>query len=524
MSIVNISLLLDMAADGFGDRVLVGRRAAGLTAARLRALSIGGARLIRAAGADSVVYLGVNGPAFPVALFAAARAGVPLVPVSYRLGGQPLGALLANHPRALGLAGPDETGPLQAAGLTALTFGDWLRVAAEGGPGDGSHRCGTSKSSPNEGGPDQAGPDDPDRAEAEPQAPAVLIYTSGTTSAPKGVLVKHSNLLAYVFGTVDFGSAGETEAALVSVPPYHIAAVANAVTNLYAGRRTVVLEQFTPAEWVALVRAEQITNALVVPTMLARVIEEADAEVPSLRALAYGGAPMPAAVIERALRRWPRVDFVNAYGLTETSSTIAVLGPEDHRAALASADPAVRARLGSAGRPVPGLELVIRDAAGTGLPPGESGRIWVRGDQVSGQYAGSGSAVDAGGWFDTRDQGYLDADGYLFIGGRADDTIIRGAENIAPAEIEDVLLAHPAVADAVVVGVPDEEWGQRIEAAVVLRAAATVEPGQLREHVRGRLRGSRTPDRIEIWTEIPRTETGKVVRRQALQKLISPAG
>jgi acyl-CoA synthetase (AMP-forming)/AMP-acid ligase II len=512
MSIVNISLLLDMAADGFGDRVLVGRKAAGLTGRRVRRLSIGGARLIRSAEADSLVYLGVNGPAFPVALFAAARAGAALVPLSYRLGAGQLGQLLANHPRALGLAGPDEIETLRAAGLPALTFDDWLAAAGHGEDDEGED----------------------DEPEAEPQAPAVLIYTSGTTSAPKGVLVHHANLLAYVFGTVEFDSAQETEAALVSVPPYHIAAVANAVTNLYAGRRTVVLEQFTPAEWLDLVRSEEISNALVVPTMLARIIDEADeaaqagharAAVPSLRALAYGGAPMPAAVIERALRRWPDVDFVNAYGLTETSSTIAVLGPDDHRAALASDDPAVRARLSSAGRPGPGLELVIRDASGGALPAGAAGRIWVRGDQVSGEYAGSGTAVDATGWFDTRDEGYLDEDGYLFIGGRADDTIIRGAENIAPAEIEDVLLAHPAVADAVVVGIPDEEWGQRIEAAVVLRGAAAVDQEQLRAHVRGKLRGSRTPDRIAIWAEIPRTETGKLVRRQALARLTSePAG
>ena len=516
---MKISLLLDMAADGFADRVVVGRKSTGLTAGRVRELSGGGARLIRAAGADSVVYLGVNGPAFPVALFAAAAAGVPLVPLSYRLGPDQLGPLLANHPRALGLAGPAEAGALRAAGRPAFTFDQFLLAAAQ--QADAGAADGTGLA-------DWAGlADSAGLADGEPQAPAVLIYTSGTTSAPKGVLVKHANLLAYVFGTVEFASAGESEAALVSVPPYHIAAVANAVTNLYAGRRTVVLEQFTPAEWLDLVRSEEISNALVVPTMLARVIDEADraAEtrgaadpgLPSLRTLAYGGAPMPAAVIERALRRWPEVGFVNAYGLTETSSTIAVLGPDDHRAALGSADPAVRARLGSAGRPVPGLELEIRDASGALLPPGQAGRIWVRGEQVSGEYAGTGPAIDGAGWFDTRDEGYLDPDGYLFIGGRADDTIIRGAENIAPAEIEDVLLAHPAVADAVVVGVPDEEWGQRIEAAVVLRAA--VEPGQLREHVRGRLRGSRTPDRIEVWADIPRTETGKLIRRQALQRL-----
>jgi acyl-CoA synthetase (AMP-forming)/AMP-acid ligase II len=495
---VNVCLLLDMAAEGFADRVVVGRRAAGLTADRVRRLSVAGARHIRAAGADSVLYLGVNGPAFPVALFAAARAGVPLVPVNYRLGADQLGPLLANHPHALGLAGADQVETLRAAGLTALTFDEWLD---ELGTGDD---------------------DAEDEPAADPTAPAVLIYTSGTTSAPKGVLVRHDNLLAYVFATVEFASADESDAALVSVPPYHIAAVANAITNLYAGRRTIVLEQFTPTEWLELVRAEDVTNALVVPTMLARLVDEAEAAdvaLPSLRNLAYGGAPMPASVVERALRHWPHIDFVNAYGLTETSSTIAVLGPDDHRAALASDDPAVRARLSSAGQVVPGLELVIRGHDGSELPAGVVGRIWVRGDQVSGEYAGSGSAVDDEGWFDTRDQGYLDPDGYLFIGGRADDTIIRGAENIAPAEIEEVLLAHPEVDDAVVVGVSDEEWGQRIEAAVVLRDAATVDPEELRGHVRARLRGSKTPDRIEVWTEIPRTETGKLIRRHALERL-----
>src|SRR5690606_29730416 len=126
---------------------------------------------------------------------------------------------------------------------------------------------------------------------------------------------------------------------------------------------------------------------------------------------------------------WPHVEFVNAYGLTETSSTISVLGPEDHRKAIASTDPAVRARLGSAGLPVPGVEIEIRDDGGRPVPAGIGGHIWVRGEQVSGEYAGQGSAVDERGFFYTRDYGRLDADGYLYIEGRVDDTIIRGAEN-----------------------------------------------------------------------------------------------
>jgi acyl-CoA synthetase (AMP-forming)/AMP-acid ligase II len=494
---MNLSLLLDMAADGFGDRVLVGRRSSGLTASRIRQLAIGGARAIRESGADSVVYLGVNGPMFPVALFAAARAGVPLVPINYRLGSEQLSPLLANHPKAIGLAGPDEIEKLRAAGINSYLMDEWLDKIAELAADD----------------------DEP----AEPEAPAVLIYTSGTTSTPKGVLIRHENLVAYVFGTVEFAGAEDGDASLISVPPYHIAAVANAITNLYAGRRTIVLEQFTAPQWLDLVREEQITNALVVPTMLARIIDvdDTDHEVPSLRTLAYGGAPMPAHVVERALQLWPGVDFVNAYGLTETSSTIAVLGPDDHRAALASDDPKVRARLSSAGQVVPSMELQVRDEEGNPVEPNIVGRIWVRGDQVSGEYAGSGKATDTEGWFDTRDQGYLDDGGFLFIGGRADDTIIRGAENIAPAEIEDVLLAHDDVDDAVVVGIPDDEWGQRIEAAVVLRSSAQVTPDQLREHVRSHLRGSKTPDRIEVWDELPRTETGKLIRRHAVERIVS---
>ena len=498
---MNISMLLDMAAEGFGERVVVGRRGDGLTAGRLRELSAGAVRAVRGTGADAVVYLATNGPAFPVALFAAARAGVPLIPVNYRLGDEQLDALLVNHPHALGIADSEHVEVLRRAGLLVRSPAEWLADAAE-----------NTALAVNE---------DP----AQPEATAVLIYTSGTTSAPKGVVLRHHNLVSYVLGTVEFAGADCDEAALVSVPPYHIAAVSNVLTNLYAGRRALTLEQFSPESWLGLVREERITNAMVVPTMLARIMDTdgLDRSAPSLRTLAYGGARMPVRVIETALSEWPHVDFVNAYGLTETSSTITVLGPQEHRTAVVSDDPAVRARLGSAGLPVPGVELEVRDPFGKVVAPGRTGQIWVRGDQVSGEYAGHGSAVDERGFFHTRDQGRLDADGYLHIEGRTDDTIIRGAENIAPAEIEDVLLRHPDVLDAVVVGVPDEEWGQRIEAVVVPRAGAEVDGTALRAEVRSTLRGSKTPDRITAWPELPRTPTGKLIRRDIVAALTAQA-
>ena len=311
------------------------------------------------------------------------------------------------------------------------------------------------------------------------------MYTSGTTAAPKAAILRHRHLVSYVFGSVEFAGAGEEEAALVSVPPYHVAGLANLVSNVFTGRRLVYLPAFTPEHWLASARQERVTHAMVVPTMLARVVESLPegqgADVPSLRTLSYGGSRIAASVVERALAAFPDTDFVNAYGLTETSSTICVLGPEDHRAAVApDADEAARRRLGSAGRLFPGVEGQVRDAAGSVLGPGEVGELWVRGEQVSGEYLGRGSALDDEGWFPTRDRALVDEEGYVFIEGRADDTIIRGGENIAPAEIEEVLVQHPAVAEAAVVGVPDEEWGQRIGAVVVVAEGHQVDPDELR--------------------------------------------
>jgi acyl-CoA synthetase (AMP-forming)/AMP-acid ligase II len=223
---------------------------------------------------------------------------------------------------------------------------------------------------------------------------------------------------------------------------------------------------------------------------------------------------MPGHVLEAALEAFPQTGFVNAYGLTETSSTIAVLGPEDHRSAIASDDPEVRGRLRSAGRAVPGIEFQVRDEAGAEVGPGTEGELWVRGPQVSGEYEGLGSVLDAEGWFPTRDRARVDAEGYLYLSGRSDDVIIRGGENIAPAEIEEVLGRHPQVRDAAVFGAPDEEWGEKIVAAVVPEDGATLTVEDVRGYVRERLRGSRTPDEVVFRDELPYTPTGKLLRRQ----------
>jgi acyl-CoA synthetase (AMP-forming)/AMP-acid ligase II len=221
---------------------------------------------------------------------------------------------------------------------------------------------------------------------------------------------------------------------------------------------------------------------------------------------------MPLEVIERAMAALPHVAFVNAYGLTETSSTISVLGPDDHREAAASADPAVRRRLTSVGRPLPTVEVDVRGPDGEPVAPGTPGEVWVRGEQVAGSYLGR-SALTDDGWFPTKDQGRLDEDGFLYLEGRIDDVIVRGAENLSPGEIEEVLCAHPAVAEAAVVGIPDAEWGEAVAAAVVLAPEADATAGDLQDWVRARLRSTMTPAVIDFRTELPHNEMGKLLRR-----------
>ena len=267
------------------------------------------------------------------------------------------------------------------------------------------------------------------------------------------------------------------------------------------------MPSFTAESWIETARREKVSHAMVVPTMLARIVDvlegETDAGLPELRALAYGGGKMPQSVIERAMKLFPETSFTNAYGLTETSSTISLLGPDDHRAAMASDDESVRRRIVSVGQPLPTIEVSIRDAETEDeIPAGQRGLIFVRGEQVSGEYRGKGSLLDAQGWFNTRDGGYLDDGGYLFLEGRMDDVIVRGGENMSPGEIEDVLLTHAALVDACVIGVPDEQWGEAVAAAVVLRSGMTPSVSELQQWVKDRLRSSRTPERIEFWEEL----------------------
>jgi acyl-CoA synthetase (AMP-forming)/AMP-acid ligase II len=495
---LTISLLLEMAASAHPERTAVVDDEQRLTVDQLATVTSGGAGVIAASGAEHVVYVGTGGVHLPLLLFAAAQAGIAFTPLNYRLSPEGVNALIARLPDPLVVVDSEYREMIDVPSARLLESGEFL---------------------------DRAGTAEQFSTFVDPDESAVVLFTSGTTSRPKAVQLSHSNLTSYVMQTVEFDSAASEDAVLISVPPYHIAGVGAALSNIYSGRTMVYLRRFDPHEWIRLVGQENITTATVVPTMLDRIItalESAPADLPTLRNLAYGGAKVGLPLVRKALELLPDVGFVNAYGLTETSSTIAVLTPDDHRTALTSPDPAVTARLGSVGRPVPGIELEVRDADGEVVPRGRSGELFVRGDQVSGRYDEIGSVLDDEGWFPTRDIATLDADGYLFITGRSDDTIIRGGENIAPAELEDVLIEHPSVHQVVVIGVDDSEWGQSIVAVVVPEPGSEPDAEDLRAFARTSLRGSRTPDRVVFRDELPTTATGKILRRALVEEL-SPA-
>lgn len=490
---MNIMMLLEMAASEHGDRVAIVSGDRAVTFAELFSAVRNAAAEVRESGVQHLALLDVNSLAVPIGLFASACAGVPFVPLNYRLTSVEIEALTQRIAPAMLIADSEREKTLPAGSAERVverqSFLSRHLIPAE--------------------------------LEAEwpteAEAIAILLFTSGTTGAPKAAVLRHKHLVSYIVGSVEFAGADLDEAVLVSVPPYHIAGMAAILSNIYAGRRVVQLPQFDPKVWLETARRERVTHAFTVPTMLARVIDTLgdapDAGLPHLRALSYGGGKMPLGVIERAMRLLPNCDLTNAYGLTETSSTITLLGPEDHRKAAASDDPVVHRRLTSVGRPLPGVELEIRDTEGKPLPPGERGEIYVRGEQVSGEYLGVGKRIEGEGWFPTRDAGWIDEEGYVFLDGRIDDVIVRGGENLSPGEIEEVLLAHEAVADCAVVGIPDEEWGEAVAAAIVLRPGHTASEDELRELVRSQLRSSRVPAKLSFRDELPYNETGKLLRR-----------
>jgi acyl-CoA synthetase (AMP-forming)/AMP-acid ligase II len=359
----------------------------------------------------------------------------------------------------------------------------------------------------------------------------ILMYTAGTTGLPKGVPLIHSSFSVYVLENVTPADPEIEETNILTMPLYHVAGVQALLAATYGGRALAMMRQFEVNEWLETVQREKANRAMLVPTMLKRVIDHPDFaryDLSSLKVITYGAASMPFEVIKKAIELFPGVNFINAFGQTETASTITTLGPDDHiiEGTEEEKEKKLRRLTSSIGRQMSDIEMKIIDEAGNDLPLGEVGEIVARGPRVMSGYwkdaEKTAKAITADGWLHTGDMGYMDEEGYFYLAARADDLIIRGGENISPEEVENTLYSHPAVEEAAVIGVPDPEWGQQPRAIVVLKEDKAATAEELIEFCRERLASFKRPRSVIFVDELPRTSTGKILKRMLREQYGAP--
>jgi acyl-CoA synthetase (AMP-forming)/AMP-acid ligase II len=455
---------------------------------------------------DVVATLDTNSDYYVESYYAAAKAGLTFLPLNYRAKENELEYMINAAETRLLLVGSRYLDLIERM-RPRLKVQSFIAIG-DGGGGIPRLSDLAAKAEPDE-----------TEAEVEDEDTSILMYTSGTTSLPKGVMLSFRDFTAYVTANVEMADGTDRGVYLVCVPFYHIAGTTQYMTNIWTGRKLVIMQQFDAKTWLELVAVEKVTHAFVVPTMMKQLLDEpsfSKTDLSSLINLSYGGAAMPIQVIRRAIDTFPKtVGFVNAYGQTETTSSLTALGPDDHRLEGSPAEVELKLkRLNSIGKPYPDVEVRVRDEEGKMLSAGEVGEIIIRTPRIMKGYAGrADDAALPDGWRATGDLGWLDEDGYVFFAGRKDDMIIRGGENIAPAEIEAVLMSHPAVDEVAVVGVPSEEWGQIVKAFVVLRKQASASEQELTEFCRSRLASFKRPEQIAFLDALPKNQLGKILRK-----------
>lgn len=346
---------------------------------------------------------------------------------------------------------------------------------------------------------------------------AVISYTGGTTGRAKGVMLSHANLMTSALGGAALGYvATQAGVFLHNAPMFHLADLAIWATHSLSGSTHIAVGGFDAAETLAMIEQHRVTDTMMVPTMIQMLIEHPDLakrDVSSLRRLAYGASPIAPAVLDKTLELFPDVDLVQAYGMTELSPCTTYLGPDEHRA------PGPHRY--SQGRAAPHSEVQILDPDDEPVPTGTVGEICSRGGHVMLGYWNRPEETKAalrGGWMHSGDLGYFDEDGYLFLMDRAKDMIISGGENVYSAEVEKVLAAHPAVAQCVVVGLPDERYGERVHAVVILAEGASATPVELRDFVGERIARYKAPRSVSFVENFPLSGAGKVLKRQIREK------
>ena len=452
---------------------------------------------------DRVAYLDKNSPEQVELYFGSVKVGAVPTPVNYRLAPPEIAYIVADAGARVVAVGAEFL-PLVEPVEGDLGGGELLVIGEAAGSARPTYAAWR----------DAFAPEDP-HLPVDPGDTAYQLYSSGTTGRPKGVLLSHANIVAEVGLLRDVVPVGPGSVSLVPMPLFHIGGGGYLLAGLAHGATNVLVRDVVPPALVDTFERERVTHSFVVPAVIQFMLAVpgvAERDFSALECLVYGASPISERVLADAVRTFG-APLVQVYGLTETTGAVVYLPAADH-----DPDGPHRHRLRAAGLPAPGVEVRLVDpAAGTDVAPGAVGEVWIRGPVVMQGYwhlpDATAAAVVEGGWFRTGDAGYRDADGYLYLYDRVKDMIVSGGENIYPAEVENALMGHPAVADAAVIGVPDERWGERPLALVVRRPDAAVTPDELLAWCRERLAGFKCPDRVEWADALPRNPSGKVLKK-----------
>jgi len=519
MDRMTLSSMLRKNAAEHGDRPMFRFEGRTVTWSAFYSRSCTVAQALRAAGVgrgDRVAFLDRNGLEYFEVLFGGALLGAVNVAVNWRLAAPEMAAVVDDARAKVLVVHPDYVGHLadMASGLPSVehvvVIGDAGSGADAGGASDRARRIGYE-----EWLADQPAVDPGDVG--EPDDVALQLYTSGTTGLPKGVMLANRNIeTAFGDGAIDTFDIDEHTVSLVAMPLFHIGGSGWAVAGMSRGGTSVILREVDPDELLRLVEAERITHAFVVPAVLmvllmTPAIERTD--LSSLSTIFYGASPVTEDVLVKCMAVFG-CRFAQVYGMTETTGAIARLDPEDH-------DPSGPRRhlLRSAGKPLAGVELRIVDPdTGAETPAGVVGELWTRSGYNMAGYWGkpeeTAATLMADGWLRTGDAGYLDEEGYLFLHDRIKDMIVSGGENVYPAEVENVLVAHAGVADAAVIGVPDDRWGETVKGIVVRAPGTEATPEEIIAFCRDRLAHYKCPTSIDFADVLPRNPSGKVLKRE----------
>lgn len=458
------------------------------------------------AAGDRVAVLSKNSIEMALIYYAASRVGVVPVPLNYRLAA-PEWAYIINDSTAVLLICAGNLIDALAPSLDELTAIRHHIVLGETSGASSQWQPWSQWLA--------AGQDSPSSREVALTEAAYQMYTSGTTGRPKGAVISHEALSGQLHQSALAFGVQPQERSLIVAPLYHAAAALTTFATVQSGGSLYIQEDFDPKEVIRALSEERIVTAMLVPAMiqfcLVAVPDVRSRNYDELRLLIYGASPIAEQVLRDAIEVF-ECDFIQGYGMTETTAVLCYLMPNDHRRAL-NGEPGL---LLAAGRAVLGTEIKIVDDDDNPVPNGTIGEICGRGPQLMSGYWNLPEASESalkGGWMHTGDAGILDEEGFVYIQDRVKDMIVSGGENVYPREVEDVLYQFPGVAEAAVIGVPSDQWGEEVKAVLVRKADADFTAEEVLAFCRGKLGGYKRPRSVDFVDALPRNPSGKVLKK-----------